>query len=267
MPLSSRALRALVAGMGLASIAAFVCPAHVAAHGQAPSPPGITVFAASDLALAFQEIIPLFERATGAKVTLVPGSTGTLAQQIQNGAPADLFFAANESYVDDLSKQGLILPDTRILYAQGRIVLAIAKTSGTVVTSLKDLLSPDIRRVAIANPAHAPYGLAAEQALEAAGIWNSLKPKLVYGENVRQALQFVQSGAAEAGIVARSVADVPDIRWTLLDASLHSPLNQAAAVLKRTPHPDLARAFLRFVNGPEARPIMKRFGFLLPGEF
>ena len=89
----------------------------------------------------------------------------------------------------------------------------------------------------------------------------------MYGENVRQALQFVQSGAAEAGIVARSIAEVPDVTWVLLDDSLHAPLNQAAAVLKRTAHPDLARAFLRLVAGPEGRPIMKRFGFLAPGDF
>jgi molybdate transport system substrate-binding protein len=267
MALSRGALRAFFAGLGLVAVATGVRSVDVAARSPAPSPLHLTVFAAADLALAFEDIVPLFERSTGARVTVVPGSTGTLAQQIENGAPADLLFAANEGYVDDLSKQGLTLPDTRVLYAQGRIVLAVARTSGTPVTSLKDLLKPDIRRVAIANPAHAPYGLAAQQALQAVGIWDSIKPKLVYGENVRQALQFVQSGAAEAGIVARSVADVPEVRWTLLDTSLHSPLNQAAAVLRRTPNPDLARAFLRFVSGPEGRPIMKRFGFLLPGEF
>jgi molybdate transport system substrate-binding protein len=264
---SSRAFRALLAGLGLAGVGALLGAPGLAVGDQAASPPRITVFAAADLVLAFDDLVPLFERSTGAKVTVVPGSTGTLAQQIQNGAPADLFFAASESYVDDLLKQGLILPETRVVYAQGRIVLAIAKTSGAAATALKDLLKPDIRRVAIANPAHAPYGLAAQQALQAVGIWDSLKPKLVYGENVRQALQFVQSGAAEAGIVARSVADVPEIRWTLLETSLHSPLNQAAAVLKRTSQPDVAKAFLRFVNGPEGRPIMKRFGFLVPGEF
>ena len=197
----------------------------------------------------------------------MPGSTGTLAQQIHQGAPADLFFAADESFLDHLTREGLVLADTRGLYAQGRLVLAAAKTAGGPIENLRDLLRPEVRRIAIANPAHAPYGLAAEQALETVGIWTLVKPKLVYGENVRQALQFVQSGAADAGIVARSVADVPDIRWTLVDASLHKPLNQAAAVLKRASNAELAKAFLRFVNGPEGRPVMKRFGFLLPGEF
>jgi molybdate transport system substrate-binding protein len=241
-------------------------PAARDGRGQ-PAPPRLTVFAAADLAPAFQELVPLFERSSGARLTIVPGSTGMLAQQIQNGAPADLFFAANESYVDDLTKQGLTIPDSRTLYAQGRIVLATAKTFGSPLSGLKDLLKPDVRRIAIANPAHAPYGLAAQQALQAAGVWDALKPKLVYGENIQQAVQFIQSGAAEAGIVARSVADVPEIGWVPIDASLHAPLNQAAVVLARTTSPDLARAFLRFVNGPEGRPIMKRRGFLLPGEF
>lgn len=227
----------------------------------------LTVFAASDLVVAFQRLIPAFERAYRTKVILVPGSTGTLAQQIRHGAPADLYFAANESFVDDLARAGLILPDTRTLYAQGRIVLVTGRVAGLPVTRLEDLCQPAVRRVAIANPAHAPYGLAAQEALQAVGLWTALKPKLVYAENVRQALQFVQTGAAEAGIVARSVADDPRLAWTPIDPSQHAPLNQAAAVLRRTRQPDLARAFLRFVNGPQGGPVMKSFGFLLPGEF
>jgi molybdate transport system substrate-binding protein len=120
--------------------------------------------------------------------------------------------------------------------------------------------------VAIANPQHAPYGLAAKQALERAGLWPAIEPKLVFGENVQQAAQFVRSGSAEAGIVARSVADTPDLSWTLVDAQLHAPLNQVAVVLARTKQPAVAQSFLEFVNGTEGRAVMRQFGFLLPSE-
>jgi len=135
------------------------------------------------------------------------------------------------------------------------------------VRELADLLKPEVRRVAIANPAHAPYGRAAQEALESAGVWERLKPKLVYGENIRHTLQFVETGAVEAGIVALSVAGVPDVRYVPIDPKLHKPLNQVAAVVKRSARPELGVAFIQFLNGPEGRPIMKRYGFFLPGEF
>ncbi len=226
----------------------------------------LTVYGAADLAFAFKEIAPFFERATGAKVTLVLGSTGTLAKQIEHGAPADVFFAADQSFVDDLQRKGAIIPETQTLYAQGRIVLATSTRTGVAVRELRDLLRPEVRRIAIANPAHAPYGRAARQALEASGLWERLKPKLVYGENIRQALQFIETGAVEAGIVALSVANVPGVRYVPIEPALHSPLNQMAAVVKRSPRPELGLSFLAFVNGPEGRPIMKRYGFVLPGE-
>ena len=100
-----------------------------------------------------------------------------------------------------------------------------------------------------------------------AGLWEALRPKLVFGENIRHTLQFVQTGAAEAGIVALSVANVPEVEWVTLDAAMHAPLDQAAAVVRRSPRPELGLAFIQFVNGPEGRPIMKRYGFMLPGEF
>jgi molybdate transport system substrate-binding protein len=238
-----------------------------AAAAQPAAVPALVVYAASDLDMAFREIKPLFEKATGARVTLVIGSTGNLAKQIGHGAPADVFFAANESFVDDLRAAGAIIPQTRALYAQGRIVLAVPKKSVIVVREPADLVKPEVRRVAIANPAHAPYGRAAQEALERAGVWERVKPKLVYGENIRHALQFVETGAVEAGIVALSIADAPGIAYVPIDPKLYAPLNQVAAVVKRSPHPDLGAAFIQFVNGPEGRPIMKRYGFLLPGEF
>ena len=228
--------------------------------------PELTVAAAADLQFAFTDIGALFEEECGCKVTFVFGSSGNLAAQIESGLPVDIFASADIAYVDGLREKGLILEDTQQLYAVGRIVLAVNKDSGLQVESLRDLLKPGVTKVAIANPDHAPYGIAARQALESEGIWDELKPRLVYGENVRQALQYVQTGDAPAGIVALSVADVPEISYTLIDDSLHQPLRQSLAVLRRTGEEQLARDFIAFVNGPEGRPIMKKYGFVLPGE-
>jgi molybdate transport system substrate-binding protein len=241
--------------------------AAVGAVRAQPAPQAITVYAAADLDMAFREIKPLFEKATGVRVTLVMGSTGNLAKQIEHGAPADVFFAANESFIDDLLAAGAVIPQTRALYAQGRLVLAMPMASAVAVRELVDLLKPEVRRVAIANPAHAPYGRAAQEALESVGVWDRVKPKLVYGENIRHTLQFIETGAVEAGIVALSVAGVPAVRYVPIDPKLHKPLNQVAAVVKRSARPDLGLAFIQFLNGPEGRPIMKRYGFLLPGDF
>src|SRR5437867_11056250 len=131
----------------------------------AADPPSLTVFAAADLTFAFKEIAPRFEKATGARVALVFGSTGNFAHQIRQGGPADVFFAADQSFVDDLIAEGVLLRATRTLYAQARIVLATARTFGPKLTELRSLLDPRVRHVAIANPVHAPYGRAAEQAL------------------------------------------------------------------------------------------------------
>jgi molybdate transport system substrate-binding protein len=239
----------------------------VSPAGAQPKRPALAVYGAADLTFAFREIAGLFEKGTGTKVVLVLGSTGNLAKQIEHGAPADVFFAANASFVDDLQAKGAVIPETRQLYAQGRIVLAAPRDSKLSIQRLEDLRRPDVKRVAIANPEHAPYGRAAQQALQALGVWDALKPRLVYGENIRHALQFIETGAVDAGIVARSVADTPAVRHVPIDPALHAPLNQIAAVVKRSARPELALAFLQFVNGPEGRPIMKRYGFRLPGDF
>lgn len=245
--------------------AALVASAPPAGRGADGS--GLTIYAASDLAFAFKEIVPRFEKAVGVKVTLALGSTGNLAKQIEHGAPVDLFFAADRHFVDTLAARRAVIPESRALYAQGRIVLATARASGPKLTELRALLDPRVRRVAIANPGHAPYGRAAEEALRKTGLWDAVKPKLVYGENIRHALQFVQSGAVEAGIVALSVASVPEVEWTLIDSALHVPLDQVVAVVAKSARPELGLAFIQFVNGPEGRPIMKRYGFRLPVEF
>jgi len=231
------------------------------------SPPTeITVAAAADLQFAFAEIAALFEEETSYQVVLVFGSTGQLVQQIENGAPFDLIAAANMAYIDRLVDQKLVLPESVALYAQGRIVLAVNRASGVEATSLQDLRASNIRHVAIANPEHAPYGLAAKQALQSVGVWDQIQEKLVLAENVRQALQYIQTGDAEAGIISLSVANVPEVSWTLIDGSLYDPLNQALAVLAASQHPELAAQFSAYINGERGRPVMRRYGFILPGE-
>ena len=165
-----------------------------------------------------------------------------------------------------LAARGLVIPETEQPYAVGRIALVASRLSSVQIVSLEDLLQPDVRHVAIANPDHAPYGVAARQALESAGLWERLQPKVVYGENVRQALQFVQTGNAEGGIVALSIAEVPEVSYVILDESLYQPLRQLLVVVKGARQEELARRFAAFVNGPEGRPVMARYRFLLPGE-
>ncbi len=236
----------------------------------AVQPATLTVSAASDLTYAFGEIGKQFEAETGHKVVFNFGSTGQLTQQIEQGAPVDVFAAANVSFVEDLERQGLILPDTKQMYARGRITLWTRADSPLQITSLADLTRPEVRRIAIANPDHAPYGVAARQAMQTAGIWEAVQPKLVLGENVRQTLQYAETGNVDVAIVALSLS-VPAAggtsgRWTLIPQELHPPIDQALAVIKDTKHEAAARAFATFVNGPQGRQIMRKYGLVLPGE-
>lgn len=226
----------------------------------------LTVAAASDLTLAFKEIAQDFERSTGCKVTVTYGSTGTTAQQIENGAPYDVFASADEKVLDDLIKKDKIISDTKQLYAIGRIGLATSKNSSLEVKELNDLLKPEVKKIAIANPDHAPYGLAAKQALESAGLWDKVKDKMVYGKNIQDTLTLISTGNADAGFIALSIYKKDEINFQLVDDKLHQPLKQAIGVLKGTKNEELARKFISYVNGEEGQPIMKKYGFVLPSE-
>lgn len=231
-----------------------------------PAPVTLTVSAAADLTLAFQEIGQVFEQKTGTKVVFNFGSTGQLAQQIEQGAPVDLFAAANVSFVDELEQQGLIVPETKALYARGRLTLWTRADSLLQIERIEDLAQPEIKRIAIANPEHAPYGKAAQEALQSAGIWETIEPKLVPGENIAQTLQYAETGNVDVAIVALSLSVSSEGRWVLVPEALHQPLDQALAVIKGTQYEQQTRQFADFINGPEGRPIMRRYGFILPGE-
>lgn len=228
----------------------------------------LRVAAAADLAVAFKEIGAAFERERGDKVVFTFGSTGLLEKQLAEGAPFDLFAAANVSFADDAVRAGVCLADSKTSYARGRIVLWWPK--GSTVrppATLAELADGRFVKIAIANPAHAPYGKAAAEALTRAGIWNQVKSRLVYGENVQQTLQFAQSGNAEVALVAMSLAVTSDGEWLPIAEGDHAPIDQAMVVCgEDRERLARARAFATFVGSPAGRAIMRHYGFLLPGE-
>lgn len=220
--------------------------------------------AASDLQQALAEIARAYQSSSGQRVRVVFGSTGSLATQIENGAPADLFFAASEGFLDRLAAEDLLDPRSRRIYALGRLALlwdpATERPKG-----LEALADRRYRTISIANPEHAPYGMAAREALQSAGLWAEVEERLVFAENVAQAHQFVRTGNADAGIVALGlVAAFGAADHLPLPDSLHAPLRQGAAVLRRSRHTAAANRFLDFVMGAEGQRILRRHGFAAP---
>lgn len=226
----------------------------------------LTVAAAANVGPAFEEIGRRFKEDTGIEPTFVFGSTGTLAQQLANGAPFDVFAAADERTIQELTDQGLVQPGSSRSYAQGRLALVVNRASGLEVSTLSDLASPAVQRIAIANPEHAPYGQAAQEALINAGLWPAVQEKLVWAENVRQALQFVQTGDAPAGLVALSIARVPEVDVTDVPTRLHAPIDQAIVVNGRSGQQGVAMRFVEYVTGPIGREILMRYGYQVPEE-
>ena len=232
----------------------------------------LVVAGASDLMPAFTVLGEQFEAATGERVVFNFGSSGQLAQQLIEGAPMDVYAAANVTFVEQVLDAGVGDPATQATYAFGRLVIWSPDGAWGDWRSIGDLAADaDVRVVAIANPEHAPYGLAANQAIETAGLWDTLEPKLVYGENVADAHRFAATGNADVAIVALSLAlaadEAGDGRWTLLDEDLHEPLQQDLVVTAEDPdRAQLAGRFVDHVNSEEGRQVMRRFGLLLPGE-
>lgn len=234
----------------------------VACRGvRAPASTELTVAAAADLTPAFEEIGREFESAHNTKVTFVFGSTGLLTRQIENGAPFDVFAAANAGYIDQLDQEGLIASGTKRVYARGRITMWTTANSPLKLETVQDLARPEVTRLAIANPDHAPYGQAAREALERAGIWQTVKPKLVYGDNIRQTLQYAETENVEVAIVALSLSVQSKGRWVLIPEELHKPIDQGMGVIESTKNEASARAFSDFVNGERGREILKKYGF------
>jgi len=229
----------------------------------------ISIAAASDLKFCMDEIIVAFKSGHAeAVVNVTFGSSGNFAAQIREGAPFDLFFSADSEYPRALAEDGFAASPP-VPYAVGRIVLWSATVDASKMT-LADLARPEIAKIAIANPQHAPYGKRAEQALRASGLWDQVQQKLVLGENIAQTAQFVQSGNAQAGIIALSLALNPELAgkggYYLIPDTLHEPLQQAFLVTRRAADNELANAFADYMQGGDARKLMVHYGFALPGE-
>lgn len=246
-----------VTGIGLA-------PAHAADRP--------TIAAAADLQFALTDVAAAFKAETGREVKLTFGSSGNFVRQIQEGAPFEMYLSADEKFVLDLAEAGLA-KDDGALYAVGRIVIMVPrgsplKADGTLADLKAGLADGRVTRFAIANPEHAPYGRRAEEALRHQGLWESLRDKLVLGENVSQAAQFATSGSAQGGIIAYSLALAPDVarlgEFELIPDAWHEPLRQRMALLRG--HGETADLFFAFMQKKPAREIMQRYGFVLPGE-
>jgi molybdate transport system substrate-binding protein len=260
----SRRLAALA--LAAALLPAAVGAAGCGSDGTAAGPGSeLTIAAASDLRFAFEELGSLFERETGTGVRFSFGSSGQLARQLVEGAPFDVFASANVAFVDEVLASGRGDPATKAAYAFGRIVVW-ARDRELRLEQLAGPAAP--ARVAIANPEHAPYGLAARQALESAGLWEEVAPRLVYGENISDAHRLAGSGNVDAAISALSLALAPGDRgrWALVPTELHEPLEQTLVVTAPDERAASARAFVAFVGSPEGREVMRRYGFLLPGD-
>ncbi len=229
----------------------------------------VSIAAAADLQFAMEDLASQFEKATGDTLHVTYGSSGNFFSQLQNGAPFDLFFSADIEYPKKLQNAGLAEPGSIFPYAVGRIVIWTPANSKLDPASQtwSVLLDASVSKIAIANPGHAPYGRAAVAAMQAAGIYEKVKAKLVFGENISQAAQFVQSANAQAGIVALSLAISPAMkdgkRWEI-PADSYPPLEQAVVMLKNAGHKEAARAFLEFVKSEPGHATLARYGFAIP---
>jgi molybdate transport system substrate-binding protein len=226
----------------------------------------LRIAAASDLRFALDEILTSYRTQTpGLTIEATYGSSGNFFAQLREGAPFDVFLSADADYTRRLFAESL--SETPFPYAIGRLALAVRKESGLDPKGFGDLLkSPAIRRIAIANPAHAPYGRAAEQALKTWRVYDVIAPKLVFGDSVSQAAQFLDSGAAQAGLIALSLAKAKgsDLAFAVVPDGVHPPIEQSGVVMKRTAALEGARAFQRFVISNAGRTILERHGFNLP---
>jgi molybdate transport system substrate-binding protein len=225
-----------------------------------PAKDEINVAMAANLTLVFAELDQIFERQTGIHLVTSFGATTQLAQQIEHGAPFDVFAAADTEHVDELSRKGLIFDDTRAIYARGKLVLWVPG-SHTPVNRLEDLARPAVTHIAVANPQLAPYGRAAVETLHALHLWETVEPRIVYGQNVSMATQYAATGNADAAFTALALVYDRAGRKIEVPANLHAPIDQAIAVLRSSAKPEQARKFVAFIASQQAREVFKRHGY------
>jgi molybdate transport system substrate-binding protein len=239
------------------------CHARTARNEAEPSSE-IVVAAAANLTEAFQDLSRRFSERTGTPVILSFGGTADLAKQIENGAPFDVFAAADSVHVEALEQKGLLTPGTRALYARGSLVLWVPPGSTISIEHVEDLKRKEVERIAIAKPDVAPYGQAAVETLRTLKMWEQVEPKVVYGMNVSQVKQFVSSGNAEAGFLPRALVKQGEGKYIEISEELHRPIDQALGVVKASEKQDAARHFADFVLSPEGQLVLKEFGYKPP---
>jgi molybdate transport system substrate-binding protein len=230
----------------------------------------VTVAAAADLQFAMPDVAARFEKETGKTVKLIYGSSGNFFQQIQNGAPFDLFFSANLDYPKRLEAAGLTEPGTYYKYATGKIVIWVPKESKLDLSSgIRVLLDPSVKKIAVANPQHAPYGQAAVAAMQKENVYEKVKDKFVLGENISQTASFVASGSADVGIVALSLALSPNMkdkgRYAEIPGDDYPPIEQACVILASSKNKDVARRFVTFVKTAAMADVLRSYGFDVQG--
>ena len=248
--------------LALLSIAMLLCTAH-RARAQ------VAVAAASDLQTVMPEIVSRFQGAAGQMVRVSFGSSGQFVSQIQNGAPFDVFLSADDAYVAQLVESGHAVRSSVLEYAEGRLAMFTRRDSGVDISrGLSALADPKVRRIALANPDHAPYGRAAVAALQGAGIYDRVRSRLVLGENVSQAAQFAQTGNADVGLVALALTRAPAMQKGGISlevpSELYPPIRQTGAVLTRSNQKDIAGRFLAFLKSAEMATLLRSSGFGVP---
>jgi molybdate transport system substrate-binding protein len=232
---------------------------------RAPEPAAkLTVAAAANLTDVFGEVERAFKAKTGGEVVFSYGSTAELAQQIDNGAPFDLFAAADTEHIDSLVKSRKLTADSRAIYALGQLALWIPKGEQSGVRELKDLTGRQVRFIAVAQPELAPYGQATIEVLKNAKIWDAVQPKVVYANSISQAKQMAESGNADATFTAYSLVLHDRGSVLKIDSQLHHPIEQALAIVASSPRIEQAKQFRSFLLGPDGRTILAKSGYLLP---
>ena len=244
-------------------VALFVC-GSCRPNGPATSPTPLSVAAAANLAAVCEELGAAFEAHTGINVLFSFGSTAFLAHQIENGAPFDVYAAADVEHVNRLVEKGFLLSDSRALYARGRLVVWVPPGAKVSPSELQDLAGDEIRIVALAKPEVAPYGRAAVETLRSLRLWDQVRPKLVYAQNVLMARQFAESGNADVAFIATSVLKAGVGRQIEVDEKLHGPIDQALGIVRGSSRLADARRFTQFVVGEDGQTILRQFGYRSP---
>jgi molybdate transport system substrate-binding protein len=226
--------------------------------------PEIIVAAAANLTDAFEDLSKQFTNQTGIRVVLSFGGTADLGKQIENGAPFDVFAAADSAHVDALDQKGLLTPGTRALYARGSLVIWVPPGSGIKIERIEDVTAKAVERIAIAKPDIAPYGLAALETLRSVKLWNQVESKVVYGMNVSQVKQFVSSGNAEVGFLPLALIKPNEGHYIKVSEDLHRPIDQALGIVKASQNQEAARRFCDFVLGPVGQALLEKYGYMKP---